>query len=487
MAKRGDAGAATGDDPSSGGGPERVVIVGGGITGLAAAWELQRRAPAVEVTVVEASGRLGGKIATEHITLDDGSRMVVEGGPDAFLTSKPAAVELARELGLGDRLLGTNDAHRVVFVLKDGRPVPMPAGMNLAVPTQLRAFLRSPLVSPLGKARTLLDLVIPGKADLGDESLADFVRRRLGREMLETIAEPMMAGIYSADPDRQSMAATFPRFREVEAARGSLIRGMRAARSAAPRNRSGLSVFASFLGGMEELTTALVGQLAVDVRLATRVERIARTDGGYVVALDNGESLAADAVIVTVSARAAGPLLADVAPDAAPHLASLRTVSTGAVTLAYRDVDVYDPLRGFGIVIPRREGRPINAITVASTKFSGRAPSETTLLRVFFGGDRSPGTLALDDEDLLALVRREVANVMSTAGPPVWHRIDRWSDANPQYDVGHLDRVSAIEAALPPGLVVAGSPYRGVGIPDCVAQGRAAARPIRAGRPRDAG
>ena len=472
----GDTRAATGEHSSSGGGPKRIVIVGGGITGLAAAWELQRGAPTVEVTLIEATDRLGGKIRTEHVALPDGSRLVVEGGPDAFLTSKPAAVELARELGVADRLLGTNDAHRTVFVLKGGRPVPMPAGMNLAIPTRLRPFLRSPLLSPAGRARVLLDLVLPAGRDAADESLAGFVRRRLGREALESLAEPMMAGIYSADPERQSMAATFPRFREVEARGGSLIRGMRAARAPVPSNRTGLSVFASFIGGMQELPTALIRQLKADVRLNTRVVEIGSVGHEYCVALENGGSLRADVVILTVSARSAAGLLASLAPAAVPHLAALRTVSTGAVTLAYRDADIRAPLNGFGLVVPRQERRPINAITVASTKFTHRAPSGLTLLRIFFGGDRSPATLALDDADLLALVRREVANVMATAGPPVWHRIDRWPDANPQYDVGHLDRVAAIDATLPPGILVAGSPYRGVGLPDCIAQGRSAAR-----------
>ena len=456
--------------------PKRVVIVGGGITGLAAAWELQRQPGPVEVTLIESSDRLGGKIRTEHVVLPDGSGLVVEGGPDAFLTSKPAAVELARELGLADRLLGTNDAHRTVFVLKGGRPVPMPAGMNLVVPTRIGPFLRSPLLSPAGRARVLLDLLLPARRDGGDESLAGFVRRRLGREALDSIAEPMMAGIYSADPERQSMAATFPRFREVEASGGSLIRGMRAARAPAPSNRTGLSVFASFIGGMQEMPTALIHHVEADVRLDTGVASIRDARDGFLVALDNGGSLRADVVILTGSARSAARLLAPLAPGALPHLAALRTVSTGAVTLAYRDADIRTPLVGFGLVIPGRERRPINAITVASTKFSHRAPRGLTLLRVFFGGDRSPATLALDDADLLALVRREVAKVMATAGPPVWHRIDRWPDANPQYDVGHLDRVAAIDAALPPGILVAGSPYRGVGIPDCIAQGRSAAR-----------
>ena len=456
--------------------PRRVVIVGGGITGLAAAWELQRQPIPVAVTLIEATERLGGKIRTEHVSLPDGSRLVVEAGPDAFLTSKPAAVELAHELGIADRLLGTNDARRTVFVLKGGHPVPMPAGMNLVVPTRLRSFLRSPLVSPPGKARMLLDLVLPPGRDTGDESLADFVGRRLGREALETIAEPMMAGIYSADPDRQSMAATFPRFRDIEAGGGSLIRGMRAARTASKSNRTGLSVFASFTDGMRELPTALIRQLRADVRLDTRVAGIGQAGSGFVVALDNGGSLHADAVIVTTPARAAARLLAGLVPAAVPPLCALRTVSTGAVTLAYREADIRSPLDGFGLVVPRKERRPINAITVASTKFAHRAPDSLTLLRVFFGGDRSPATLALGDADLLALVRREVANLMATAGPPVWHRIDRWPDANPQYDVGHLERVAALEAALPPGVVVAGSPYRGVGIPDCISQGRLAAR-----------
>ena len=468
---------------------KHVTVVGGGITGLSAAWYLQQAVNdghAVTYTLLEASGRWGGKINTDYVQSGD-LRFVIEGGPDSFITQKPWALRLSRELGLEDRLLPTNDDRRQTFVLNRGRPTPLPDGVMLIVPTKIAPFVLSPLISPLGKVRMGLDLLIPPRTDDGDETLADFISRRLGAEALDKIAEPLLSGIYNAEAEKQSIMATFPRFRHIERKHGSLIKGMIAARGAAARSAppsgSGRapSIFVSFRDGMQELVEELVSRLHGDCRLGVEVEAIAPAshDNGqrdllnhprYALTLDDGSRLQTDAVILAIPAHHAAGLLQSLAPHAAQKLHAIRYVSTGTISLAYRSSEFNHPLDGFGVVIPRTEERSINALTWTSTKFDHRAPDNHVLMRAFFGGSRSPHMMDVDDETLLATVRREIGQIMNEEASPLFHRIYRYYDANPQYDVGHLERVLAIEEALPPGIYVTGSPYRGIGIPDCVHQ-----------------
>jgi protoporphyrinogen/coproporphyrinogen III oxidase len=460
---------------------KHVAIIGGGITGLSAAWYLQQGAADssadLSYTLLEQSDRWGGKIRTEHVDGQGGDPFVIEAGPDSFLTQKPWALQLARELGLGDRLLGTNDAMRRTFVLHKGRPIPLPDGVQMIVPTRFVPFALSPLLSPLAKLRMGMDLFIPPKRDGQDETLAEFITRRLGREALDKIAEPMMSGIYNAEAERQSLLATFPRFRELEEKHGSLIRGMLAARhtnGGTPPPENGAkppSVFVSFQAGLRELVEALTTRLTGDLRLITGVEHITRREeGGYRLSLNDGTQLDAAVVIITTPAYAAADLLRGLAPQAADQLTAIRYVSTGTLSLAFRRAEVAHPLHGFGLLIPRSENRPINAITWTSTKFDHRAPADHVLLRVFFGGSRRPEMIDRDDDTLLAIIRGELKTLMDIEDAPVFHRIYRWHKANPQYDVGHLGRVSAIENNLPSGVYVTGSAYRGIGIPDCVHQ-----------------
>jgi oxygen-dependent protoporphyrinogen oxidase len=472
--------------------PFTIAIIGGGIAGLSTAYYLQKQAAAkgiaLRYTVLEAAPRWGGHILTETVETDAG-RFVVEAGPDSFITQKPWGVQLARELGLADRLLGTNDAMRKVYVLNRGKPTPMPDGVLLIVPTKFMPFALSPLISPLGKLRMGLDLLIPPKRDGADETLADFVRRRLGSEALDKIAEPLLSGIYNSEADRQSLLATFPRFRDLEVKYGSLTKGMLASR----RNRHGspqpspdgekpLSVFMSLAGGTGELVDALVAQLTGDLRLNTPVERLARRPAGdYALTLAGGETPRADAVVLAVPAYVAQALARETAPDVAAGLGSIRYVSTGTVSLAYHLADIRHPLLGFGLVVPSSERRPVNAVTWSSLKFDGRAPEGHALLRVFFGGSRSPQSMELDDDALLAIVRDQLREFMGIEAAPLFHRIYRWDRSNAQYDVGHLERIAALEAALPPGLHLTGSPYRGVGLPDCIKQGQETAGKIIAG------
>ncbi len=466
-----------------------VAIVGGGIAGLSAAWFLQQEAAAahreMRYVLLEASDRWGGHICTEQVPAPDGGSFVVEAGPDSFLTQKPWALQLARALGMEDRLLGTNDKARKVYVLNHGKPTPMPDGVLLIVPTQFKPFALSPLLSPLGKLRMGMDLVIPARRDGGDETLADFVRRRLGREALDKIAEPLLSGIYNSEAEKQSLLATFPRFRALEEEYGSLTRGMIASRRstrshspAAPGTKP-LSAFVSFRGGTEELVRALQSRLTGDLRLRAAVQSLSRDqNGAYTVRTNDGAAVHARQIILATPAFVTADLLRPTAAETAETLSSIRYVSTGTISLAYRAADVPRTVDGFGLVVPRSERRPINAVTLCSTKFDGRAPEGYALVRVFFGGSRSPESMKFDNTTLAERVRAQLNELLGIQAPPLFHRIYRYPRSNAQYDVGHLDRVAALEAALPAGLYLTGSAYRGVGIPDCVRQSQATAEQV---------
>jgi oxygen-dependent protoporphyrinogen oxidase len=451
-----------------------IVIVGGGISGLSAAWYLEQAGLDIQLTVLEASDRWGGKVLTEEVSGFANNPFIVEAGPDSFLTQKPWALELARELGLEKRLLGTNDQMRTVYILQNGKALELPEGMNLIVPTKFWPFVLSPLISPLGKLRMGLDLFMPAKRDDTDETLAAFVNRRFGHEALDKIAEPLMSGIYNGEADKQSILATFPRFRQLEREAGSLIRGMLRSRKQAKTAESQptrSSAFVSFQGGTQELIDALVKQLRADLRLHTRLSSVEATaKNQYRLVTSKGDILYADAVLLTTPAYATAELLRPFASEAAKLLANIRYVSTGTVSMAFRTADIKRPLHGFGLLIPKSEKRPINAITVSSTKFNHRAPEDTTLLRIFFGGSRSPETMTCDDSKVLELVQQELQALLGIESPPLFHRIYRWQNANPQYDVNHLENIAQIEAALPSGIYLTGSAYRGVGLPDCVHQ-----------------
>lgn len=462
---------------------KHVTIIGGGITGLSAAWYLQQANASqerthVRYTILEKSDTWGGKINTETIDDHNDEPFIVEGGPDSFITQKPWALRLARELGMQERLLPTNDDRRRTYVLNHGRPTPLPDGVLLIVPTKFMPFALSRLISPFGKLRMGLDLFIPPRRDNGDETLADFITRRLGAEALDKIAEPLLSGIYNAEAEKQSLMATFPRFRHIEQEHGSLIRGMLAARNARqkqpppPSSDSKTSMFISFKNGMHELVDTLSSRLEGDCRLGVGVQSIQMhaPSNRYQLTLDDGSTLLTDAIILAVPAYVAAKLLRPMAPQAAQELNQIRYVSTGTISLAFNAGEIDHPLDGFGIVIPRTEARNINAITWTSTKFDCRAPQGHVLIRAFFGGSRTPHMMDKKDDELVTLVRRELSEIMGIEATPLFHRIFRYFDANPQYDVGHLQRVSSIESALPERIYVTGSPYRGIGIPDCVHQ-----------------
>ena len=466
--------------------PRHVVIVGGGIAGLATAYYLQKQARAENLpltySLVERSPRFGGKITT---SLANG--FIIEGGPDSFITQKPWALQLCKELGLEDRLLGTNDDRRKTYILSKGRLRTLPDGVMLIVPTRFMPFALSPLISPWGKLRMGMDLFIPPKTDDADESLAGFIERRLGREALDKIAEPLMAGIYVADPYKLSLKSAFPRFIALEQKYGSLIKGMLAGQKAmrnSPSNQPRLPLFMTLRGGLNELVETIVGKLEGQLltgQTVTALEMPANGAAPYQVALSNHKTLQADAVVMATPAYSAANLLEAHAPDVAQKLNQIRYLSTATVSLAFKRAEIAHPLDGFGFVVPKSEACRLMACTWITTKFNHRAPDDQVLLRVFVGGYKHEALVDLPDEDLLALVREEISRIMGINARPTHHEIYRWRRGNAQYDVGHLDRVAEIEALTRqslPGLYLTGSAFRGVGLPDCIHQGQQTAEQV---------
>ena len=455
-----------------------VVVIGGGIAGLTTAYELRKQAAAdgreLRVCLVESAPRLGGKIAGDR----DGG-FLVEGGADSFITAKPWALELVRELGLEDHLVAANEAERTTYVLTGGRLVALPEGLQLLVPQRWAPFLRSPLLSWGAKLRVARERWVPPSHTEGDESVADFVRRRLGNEVLERLAEPLLAHIYVADVERMSLRATYPRLAEVVERHGSLLKAARAMRR---RGKPGPPppVFLTLRGGLGEIVERLAEHLPPESqRLGRSVRALEVTgDAGYAVHLDDGTALAARAVVLAVPAFAAAELADPLTGELARRLRAVRYVSLATLSLGYRRRDVAHPLAGYGFFVPRREQRTVLACTWTSSKFEGRASAEHVLLRVFLGGALQEDLLEYDDATLVRRVRDDLRDILGLGAEPVLERLYRWPRGYPQYDVGHRERVRAIEAALPPRLAVAGSAYHGVGLPDCVRSARQAARRV---------
>lgn len=465
-------------------GPFRIVVVGGGVSGLAAAHRLiERRSEEnvpVEVVILEAAASPGGSIQT---TRRDG--FLLEAGPDSFITEKPWALALCRRLGLTDSIIQTNDRHRLTFIVRRGRMYALPEGFMMLAPTRMWPFVSSGLFSLRAKMRMALDLVLPrGKLD-GDESLASFVIRRLGREALQRAAQPLISGIYTADPVNLSLRATMPRFLEMERKHRSLIMAMRAAgrmRAKAGRREAGArySMFVSFADGMDTLVNAIVARLPTGtLRTGQSVTRLNRTDCGrpWSVHVADRDPIDADAVVLAAPAFSLAKMTADVDPDLSAMLRRIRYASSATLNLAFRREQIGHPLNGFGFVVPHLERRAIIASTFSHVKFAGRAPAGMALLRAFIGGALNEDIYALDDDQLRRAATAELTDLLNIRGQPILTVLNRWPESMPQYPVGHLDRVAKITdrlARLPPA-AVAGNAFGGVGIPDCVRSGEQAA------------
>ena len=459
-----------------------IIVIGGGISGLAAAHrltELSRTgSTAYRVTLLEASDRLGGVIATEHA-----DNLLLELGPDSYITDKPAALRLCERLGLADRLIAPQQGGLKLYTVHRGALEPLPEGFLLMAPTRVGSVLQSPVFSWSGKLRMALEPLIPRRSHGGDESLASFVRRRLGREVLERVAQPLIGGIYASDPEALSLAATMPRFPEMERSHGSVILGSQRAQrrraQAADETGARWSLFVSIDGGMEVLVRRIEEALGPGVaRLGETVRELSWNPDARRWRVDTGHAgLEADAVICTLPAFAAARALTTLDSELAGELGAIPFSSTATINLAYRRSDIAHPLDGYGFVVPHVERRKIMACTFSSVKYAGRAPEDIALLRCFAGGALQPDMLDQPDEALEAQVREDLEALLGISGTPILCRTTRYPDCMPQYNVGHLDRVERIETRLQqfPTLALAGKSYRGVGIADCIASGEAAA------------
>ena len=458
----------------------RIVIVGGGITGLSAAWEIRRHSPGSQISVLEQEDRWGGRILTHQFSAPKAGEFIAEAGPESFITRKPEVWDLVRELGMEDRIVNAGSETRGMYILEEGRIAELPLS-----PWK---FLRSSLLSTRAKLRILLEPLVPRRSDNGDESMAAFFTRRMGREAFERIIGPVLAGIHSADPRTQSILSTFPILREMEREYGGLIPGAFARAKISRRKRrtleeSGRPVpprFITFKSGSQELVETLVNHLRgpnTHLRLGTQVRRIqpSAPDQGFQLITSEG-IIRADAVILALPANRAAPCIQTLAPRAASAMAAIRHSHIGTITLAFRTEDLTEQsLRMNGLMIPPRENRRIDAVTWTSNKMPPRAPQGCSLLRVFFGGNDSE-MLALSDDELTQVVLNEIQWGLKPRPRPIDRRIYRAPSSFPQTDVGHLNRVREIETQLPGGLYAAGASYRGIGVPDCIRQGRRAAQ-----------
>jgi protoporphyrinogen/coproporphyrinogen III oxidase len=482
--------------PSSPPSSPRIAIIGGGITGLAAAHRIGEVNPAAQVTLFEASGRLGGVLQTER---RDG--YLIERSADMFTTREPWALDLCRRVGIESELIETNKQNRRAFVVHKGKLVPVPEGFTLMSPAKVWPILTTPLLSPLGKLRLAWEYFTPQKKDSADESLESFVTRRFGREAFDRLIQPLIGGIYTADPTLLSMNATLPQFVEMERQAGSLIRGVRkksgvgfqpaqkteeSRQKAVSSNQESGARYGLFLApreGMQRLVDAVAAKLPLGVvRLNAKVERISRTVHGskWQVDVAGDEPREFDGVILASPAPVTGKLLAGIDAELSRLVASIPQAGCNVAVLGFRREQIAHALDGFGFVVPAIEKRRIIAGSFSSVKYPGRAPEGKVLLRVFIGGALQPEQLSLSAAETSRIVRDELRDLLGISGDPEFCEIARWHGAMPQYHVGHLDKVRQIEerAAAIPGLALAGNSYHGVGIPFCVHDGELAAERV---------
>jgi oxygen-dependent protoporphyrinogen oxidase len=469
-----------------------VIIIGGGIAGLAAAVHLKSGAKAygktMDVLLLEKNNRIGGKILTEKH-----NDLLIEGGPDSFLPEKVWSVNLARHLGLEPEMLPSNDQFKGTFIYSRKRLHALPEGVMLMVPTSFWPMAKSSLISWHGKLRMGMEMLIPRRMSREDENLASFVTRRLGRECLEKIAEPLVAGIHTSNPDNMSVLATFPRFVHMEQKSGSLIHGMISAMKSRPHatlsgpsrpghNAPKMTYFMSFKNGMQALPQACVDLLGREsIKLNAGVRAVEPKGKGFAVILENGETLEAEHVIMASAAYDSAEMVKGFDTSLAAQMNKIEWSSSATVSIAFKKEDVRIPLRGFGFIVPRVEGRRINAATYSSIKWHYRAPDDTIMIRVFVGGGHHEELVhELDDAGMVKTVLEELDTVLGLKANARFSKIYRWSKGMPKYTVGHLDRIAVLDRTLAthPGLHLIGCSYKGIGIGDCIHEAQIAAEKI---------
>ncbi|MGD9635689.1 MAG: protoporphyrinogen oxidase [Pirellulales bacterium] len=451
-----------------------IAVIGGGISGLSAAHRLTELLPHARLMIYEATGRLGGVLETAR---RDG--YLVERSADSFITKYPWATDLCERLGIGDQLVPTDESRRRALVVHDGKLACVPAGFVLMTPNRRWPILTTPILSWPGKLRVLAEPWMPRRPgdQEGDESVGSFARRRLGDEAYERLVQPLLGGIHTADADHLSLAATFPEYIAQEQFHGHIQR------NAATKSDSGAryGMFVSPREGLSQLVRALADRLPTDaIRLSTSVTEVRRSGNQWQIMLNGGALETADAVIVAVPAPSAAKLLSNIDAALSQELAAIQYAGCAIVCLAYRRDQFGVAPDGFGFVVPKVERRQILAGSYASEKFAGRAPSGEILVRVFIGGALAPELATRPDDELRSIAERELAELLQMSGKPIWTDIARWPSSMPQYEVGHLQRVAAIDARIAtlPGLALAGNAYRGVGIPQCIHSGETAANTV---------
>jgi oxygen-dependent protoporphyrinogen oxidase len=485
----------------------RVAIIGGGIAGLAAAYELEKARGAgatVEYTLFESRERLGGSLASETV-----NGIVLERGPDSFLSEKPAGAELCRELGLEDQLTPSNDANRKTHIVVKNRLVPLPDGLMFLIPTKLVPTALTGLFSPATKMKMALELLHPPRPSSQDESVAALVERHFGKEAVDRLADPLLSGIYGGDATQLSARTVLPKLVEMETQYGSLTRGMLAAhkqmraKMAAMRAVNGnggqgqdghkptgpRSIFTTLKGGLQQLVDALEARLNPEwVRTSTAVSALERDGSGWRLRFNQADEFY-DAVILASPSWASGKLLA--AADAAlgDELSGIPYSSSITVNLVFDEAQLGPLPDGFGFLVPAVEGRAMLACTFVHRKFAGRTPTGKAVLRAFLGGAKNEALLDQSDDVLIATVRRELSEILGArvVGPHIpaeATQVSRWRRAMAQYAVGHQERMKRVKERMAglPGLRLAGNAYDGIGIPDCIRTGRNAAKELVAER-----
>lgn len=458
----------------------RIAIIGGGISGLAAAFAIEehrRGGGDVDYVLYESSTRLGGVLRTEYI---DGC--VVEAGPDSFITEKPWAADLCRALGLGDQLIGSNDADRKTYILTNGRLVVIPDGLMFMVPTKILPTGLSPLFSWKAKLRMTQELFHPPRAVDHDESVADFVERHYGAEMVDRLADPLLSGVYGGEAASLSVRAVLPRFAEMERTHGSLGRAMLAAGKKMPTGprQPALTLFTSLKNGMQHLAETVVSRLTPTALLTNAPVQAVQHEADSWMVSAGMQSDEFDSVIIALPAPAAAQVLGIVSPELSAELGAIQYSSSITVGLGY-DRGVRQSLPpGFGFLVPRSEGKKLLAATFVHNKFPHRAPQDRALLRCFFAGKNAEDVWPLSDDRIIGIVRNELQQILGVRAEPVFARLYKWKSAMAQYGVGHLERLDRMERLRQqlPGLALAGNAYRGIGVPDCVRSGRDAAKQL---------
>lgn len=447
---------------------KRIAIVGGGISGLAAAYALSS-GPGFDVSVFEQSERFGGKLKTDHV---DG--FIIEGGADSIVGMSGRVSEITTVVGLADQLITPNPNSKGAYILRKGTLHPIPEGLSGLVPTRLAPMLRTGLISPLGKLRMLLELGIPANQTPGDETLAAFARRRFGSEAYDYLLEPLLAGISSGDGRTISLRATFPQWSTAELEHGSVIRGMIASR----RNESGEAAkrgFFSYRTGMETLINALCEFLKGKVRLQTLAgaRRLERRETEYELVVDRSgiqRREQFDEVVIALPSWECARLLETLDAQLSRTLMDIPQRSAALVSIGFKEAETRGKLNGTGYLSPQIEGRSASAMTWSSSKWQGRAPAGHDLVRVYFGRGAGGDVVTEDDVTLIQMARDELAEIVGIRGEPVVTSVSRWKQSLPQYTIGHLERVTAIERAVArhSGLAITGNMFHGVGISRCI-------------------